>query len=171
MAGNLFTKYGTAGTFTKALASLASDTNLLAGWQTATIDNTTGGSAPYDDYVLGGKIKVGTSPTSGKQIEVWAFCSVDTSSTMVDAFGTTSALRSAQTANQKPMEMRNVATMVLDTGTTGVTYYFAGVSLRSLFGSVPAQFGLWVVHNTGVNLDSTEASHALYYVPVEGQYT
>ena len=66
---NILTRYGSKTTLTCAMASLASDTNLLAGIESSIIDNTSDGF--YDIYVSG-KITVGTSPTASKQIEVWA---------------------------------------------------------------------------------------------------
>ena len=169
MAGNITLKYGTAANYTISLASLATDTNLLVGRQSTVVDNT---SVLADDYLVSGKIKCGTTPTVAKQIEVWAFGDIDIASTYQDAFTGTDAGRTISFANLKPVEMRNVATWVLDSGaTTGSYMYFNNVSLKSLFGSIPGHHGLFVVHNTAVNLDSTAGNHVLSYVPVFSQYT
>lgn len=168
MAGNITLKYGTPGSYTCTLNSLASDTNLLAGRQSAAIDNT---SALADDYLVSGKIKCGTSPTTGKQIEVWVFGDIDIAGTYQDAFTGSDANRSVSFANLKPVEMRSVATWVLDSGaTTGSFMYFNNLSLKSLFGYIPGHHGLWVVQNTGAALDAS-AGGALVYVPVYWQYT
>ena len=56
---------------THALASLADDnTNKLAGAQTDVVNNTSNLDL---DHIVSGVIKAGTSPTSGRTIEVWAF--------------------------------------------------------------------------------------------------
>ncbi|NBW19056.1 MAG: hypothetical protein EBR82_64880 [Caulobacteraceae bacterium] len=54
---------------TITLASLASDTNLLAGRESNAIDNS---SNLYLDYLISGKVTTGTSPTTARSIEVWA---------------------------------------------------------------------------------------------------
>jgi hypothetical protein len=60
MASDILTKYSSQETITAAVASLASDTNLLAGLESSIIDNS---SAGYDDRLLSGKITTGTSPS------------------------------------------------------------------------------------------------------------
>ena len=50
---DILTKYSSQETITAAVASLASDTNLLAGLESSIINNTTTG---YDDRLLSGKI-------------------------------------------------------------------------------------------------------------------
>jgi hypothetical protein len=169
MPGNITIKYGTSGNYTCTLASLATDTNLLVGRQTTVVSNTT---TLADDYLVSGKIKCGTTPTVAKQIEVWVFGDIDTAGTYQDAFAGTDAGRTISFANLKPLEMRNVATWVLDSGaTTGSVMYFNNISLKGLFGYVPGNHGLWVVHNTVAALDATGGSHVLSYTPVFNQYT
>lgn len=169
MAGDIKIKYGTSSTYTQGLASLASSTTLVAGWQTTVVDNT---STLADDYLVSGKITCGTTPTTGKQIEVWAFGDINTAGAYQDNFGASSASVSVSFANLKPVEMRSVATWVLDSGaTTGSVMYFNNVSLKSLFGYVPGHHGLWIVQNTAVNLDATAGNHVLNYTPVFWQYT
>jgi len=69
MPNNVLIKYGSKTTLTCAVASLASDTNLLAGIESSVIDNTTDG---FTDVIVSGKLTTGTSPTASRQIEVWA---------------------------------------------------------------------------------------------------
>ncbi len=69
MANNILWRYGVTTVITNAVASLASDTNLLAGYESVVIDNTTDG---FEDIILSGKRTTGTSPTASRQIEVWA---------------------------------------------------------------------------------------------------
>jgi hypothetical protein len=55
--------YPAASDLTITLASLGSDTNLLTGRESATIDNSTN---LYLDYLISGKITAGTSPTAAR---------------------------------------------------------------------------------------------------------
>lgn len=165
--GNLILKYGTPGTYTCSMNALASDANLLVGRQSTVVDNT---SVLADDYLISGRNKVGTSPTAAKQIEHWAFGDVDNAGTYLGAFTATDAGRTIRTANQKPMIMRNIATMLEDTNATGDLWEYWNVSLKSVLGYVPGHHGIWVVHNTGVNLDAS-AGGTIWYIPVFWQYT
>ena len=69
MPNSILWKYGSTATITAAVESLASDTNLLAGIESAIIDNTSDG---FEDIILSGKVTAGTSPTASRSIEVWA---------------------------------------------------------------------------------------------------
>ena len=66
--------YPAASDLTITLASLASDTSLLTGRESAVIDNT---ANLYLDFLISGKITAGTSPTAARSIEVWAVGSWD----------------------------------------------------------------------------------------------
>jgi hypothetical protein len=132
------------------LASLASDTNLLQGRASAVIDNTTNLD---EDIILSGAIYTGTSPTTGKTIEVWAIPMLD-DSTWPDTFGgidagVTATSRALLAAYGKPV-------IVFDTVATSNQQYPFWRSAAEVFGTeVPAKFQLFVVHNTGVNLKSS----------------
>jgi hypothetical protein len=166
MAGNITVKYGTAANYTITLTSLASDTSLLAGRQSTTVVN----SANADDYLVSGKVKCGTSPTTGTMIQIWSFADIDNAGTYQDAFTATDANRAVSFANLKPVEMKSVSTWVLDSGaTTGSFMYFNNISLKSLYGYMPGNHGIWVVHNTGVALDAS-AGGTISYLPVFWQY-
>jgi len=70
-------KYGAAGTITVTLASLASDSTLIAGRASTAVDNTT---TLAIDFMVGGFTTVSSQASavsSNKQIEVWAFASYD----------------------------------------------------------------------------------------------
>jgi hypothetical protein len=54
-----------------SLASLADDnTNGIAGRASTAVDNTTNVDL---DHLVSGFVKLGTSPTAGRVIEVWAY--------------------------------------------------------------------------------------------------
>lgn len=157
--GTIKQQFGSASALTVTLASLASDTALIAGRQSAAVDIS---AAIAIDYLIGGKITTGTSPTAARQIEIWAAGSYD---------GTTYAAGAgASDANFSPTgekaQMRLLA--VIDTdSTSNHTYEFGPVSLAAAFGGVlPAKFAVFVVHNTGVALHATGSNHEIKSTPV-----
>ena len=68
--------YGSSAALTITLASLVSDINLLAGCESTAIDNT---SNLYLDYLLSGKVTTGTSPTTGKSINIYVYALMEDS--------------------------------------------------------------------------------------------
>ena len=158
MAKNILTKYGAKTTLTAAVESLASDTNLLAGIESSIIDNTTDGFA---DILISGKVTTGTSPTSARQIEVWAVAW--DGANWPDVFDGTTSGETITSADIKTAICRVVAIMPTN-NTSDRAYHFAGVSLRGAFGGcLPSKVVLFVVHNTGVALNATAANHEFSY--------
>lgn len=164
MANDILTKYSSQETITAAVASLASDTNLLAGLESSIIDNTSTG---YDDRLLSGKITTGTSPTASKQIEVWAI-GWDGSG-WPDVFDGTTSSETITSSDIKNAICKPVAIMSTN-NTSDRTYWFTGVSLRQAFGgTMPEKCVLFIVHNTGVALNATAGNHAFYATGVYPQ--
>lgn len=158
MASDILTKYGSKTTITAALASLASDTNLLAGIESSIIDNTSDGF--YDIYVSG-KITTGTSPTAAKQIEVWAI-GWD-GANWPDVFDGVTGSETITSSDIKNAICKPVAILPTN-NTSDRAYHFTGVSLRNAFmGSLPSKAVLFVTHNTGVALNATAGNHELSY--------
>jgi hypothetical protein len=169
MAGLIQVDYLSTANPANGLASLASDTNLLAGWQTTVVSNTVN---LCDDYLISGSIKTGTSPSSGTRIEVWAFGDIDFASTYLGGFTGSSASRSITFANLKPLLMVPICTWFLDSGVaTGSVMTFANISLKGRFGYIPGHHGLWIVQSTGAALDSTAGNHVLTSTGIGWQYT
>lgn len=155
-------KYGTASDGTITLASLASDTNLLAGVESAEIDNT---STLALDYLVAGKITTGTSPTASRQIEVWVVGSWD-GTNWPDVFDGTASSETITSADIKAAVCRLIAVMATDS-TSNRTYHFPPTSVAAAFGGVvPPKFVVFVVHNTGVALNSTASNHQIRLQPV-----
>lgn len=153
--------YGTASDLTITLASLASDASLLAGRESATIDNTSGLNL---DWLISGKITTGTSPTAARQIEVWAVGSWD-GTNWPDVFDGTESAETVTSADIKAAICRPVAVMATGS-TSNVTYHFGPVSLAAVFGGiVPPKVVLFVVHNTGAALNSTAGNHQIRLQP------
>lgn len=154
--------YGTASDATITLASLASDTNLLAGRESAEIVNT---STLALDYLVSGKIRAGTSPTAARSIEVWAVGSWD-GTNWPDVFDGTDSNETITSADIKASFCRLLAAMAT-ANTSDRDYFFGPVSVAAAFGGVvPPKFVIFVVHNTGVNLNSTAGNHQIRIQPV-----
>ena len=154
--------YPAASDLTITLASLASDTNLLTGRESATIDNT---ANLYLDILVSGKITAGTSPTASRSIEVWAVGSWD-GTNWPDVFDGTESAETITSADIKANVCRYVAQMAT-ANTTDRTYHFGPVSLASAFGgTLPPKIVLFVTHSTGVNLNSTTGNHQIRLQPV-----
>lgn len=164
MANSVLKKYGSKTTITCAVASLASDTNLLAGIESSIIDNTTDG---FDDIIVSGKVTTGTSPTASKQIEVWAIAW--DGANWPDVFDGTTSSETITSADIKTAICKLVACMPTS-NTSDRAYHFTGVSLRQVFGGeLPSKVVLFVVHNTGVNLNATSGNNELSYYGVYPQ--
>lgn len=154
--------YGTASDATITLASLASDTNLLAGRESNEIDN---GTTLALDYLVSGKITAGTSPTASRSIEVWAVGSWD-GTNWPDVFDGTDSAETITSADIKFSACRLLSAMAT-ANTSDRTYHFGPVSLAAAFGgTVPKKFVVFVTHNTGVNLNSTAGNHQIRLQPV-----
>ena len=153
--------YPAASDATITLASLASDTNLLAGRESTALDNS---SNLYLDYLVSGKITTGTSPTTARSIQVFAVGSWDGTS-YGDVFDGTDSAETITSANHKNSICRFIAEMATD-ATSNQTYHFGPVSLASAFGGVmPPKVVFFVTHNTAVNLNSTAGNHQIRVQP------
>ena len=164
MANSILKKYGSKTTITAAVASLASDTNLLAGIESSVIDNSTDG---FDDILVSGKITTGTSPTASRQIEVWAVAW--DGANWPDVFDGTTSAETITSSDIKNAICKPVAILATN-NTSDRTYHFTGVSLREAFrGELPSKVVLFIVHNTGVNLNATAGNHEFSYVGIYPQ--
>jgi hypothetical protein len=154
--------YGTASDLTITLASMATDTNLLTGRESATIDNS---ANLFLDYLVSGKITAGTSPTAARSIEVWAVGSWD-GTNWPDVFDGTESSETITSADIKASVCRFLAAMAT-ANTTDRVYHFGPVSLAAAFGGVlPPKVVLFITHSTGVNLNSTAGNHQIRLQPV-----
>jgi hypothetical protein len=154
--------YPAASDLTITLASLASDTSLLTGRESAVIDNT---ANLYLDFLISGKITAGTSPTAARSIEVWAVGSWD-GTNWPDVFDGTESAETITSADIKASVCRFVAAMAT-ANTSDRAYHFGPVSLASAFGgTLPPKVVLFVTHSTGQNLNSTAGNHQIRLQPV-----
>ena len=150
-------QHDAATTDTITLASLASDAALVAGREGTVVSH----EDQEIDSLVGGKIKLGTSPTTGKQVEIWAYGSYDGTSYSGGATGTN--------ANLTPQEktLLRLLAIIPTNGVTGQVYTWGPFSMAAAFGgTLPRKTGVFIVHNTGVNLDSTGGNHEVKRTPI-----
>lgn len=159
-------KYAASVDLTITLASLATDASLLTGRQSTLVDNS---SNQYVDFILAGKITAGTSPTTGKEICVHVFSIINDTPTYPDTLGATDAGVTLTSAVIKDAATHQAVRMATD-ATSNRAYSFSGISVASLFGgTVPKKWGVFVTHNTAVNLHATGGNHVLSVTPVTHQ--
>lgn len=148
-----------AQTLTNAIQSLATSSTWLAGYESATIDNTTN---LYLDYIFDGKVTVGTTPTINTEIRIYVVASVD-GTVWPDVFDGTTGAETVTSAGVGSGFLKLASVMRVDATTSDRSYPFT-FSVASLFGGVvPPKFVIFTTHNTGVNLNSTGGNQVFTY--------
>lgn len=161
-SGDISLKYGASATITITLASLATSSNRTAGQESNAVTTT----APITDYLVSGKVTTGTSPTVDKIIDVWVYAELDDSHAYPDVFDGTDSAETVTSENVRNSALRLACSIRVD-NTSDRTYYVAPFSVASLFGGVlPGRWGLFVTHDTAVNLNATGSNHAFKYTPI-----
>lgn len=158
--------YVTSADYTITLASLATSSTLLVGRESTQIDNSTN---KYLDYIIAGKVTTGTTPTVNKVINLWAYGSLKDTPTYPNTITGTDSGVTLTNAGTRNTGLRPVASALV-TATSDIGYPFAPSSLTALFGAFlpPNRHGLWVTHDTAVNLNATGGNHVLSYTAVYG---
>lgn len=155
--------YNADSALTFSTASLASDTSLIAGRESTAVDNS---STLAVDYLVSGKITTGTSPTVSSTIEVWVVSPIEDTPTWPDVFDGTDSNETVTSRNVL-FSCGRLAHVITVDNTSDRTYYVPQLSVASLYGGIcPKQFVLFVVHNTGANLNATAGNHAFYAQPI-----
>lgn len=149
--------YGSSFAYTITLGALGSSSDFTAGRESTAVSNTTN---LYLDYLVGGKVKTGTSPTTLKNIRVYAYGSVNDTPTYPDVLdGTDSAETITDTEILAKLPLLD--DMPTD-DSSDQDYWFGPRSLASCFGGlVPKNHGLFVSHDTAVNLNATDGNHVI----------
>ena len=149
---------------TITVASLATSSGTAVGRQSTVVDNST---FLYLDAILSGQITTGTNPTGGR-IEVWAWGvlkRVTSTNTFPVATATVLGASDADAtfSSEQKRQLAVVASIPVAT-TSDRAYTINPRSVAALFGGVlPLFWGVWVTHNTGVNLNSTAGNHWMHY--------
>lgn len=154
--------YSSNTTITCSVASTASSSTFVAGRESNEIDNTTN---KYMDALVQGKVTVGTTPTANTQIGIYVW-GADTSlgTTAIDALDGTDSAETLTNTGVLYSALKLGAAITVTATTSDVGYNFAPFSVAALFGGVMPKFwGLYVSHNTGVNLNSTGGNHVFSF--------
>jgi hypothetical protein len=154
---------------TITLASLATSATMVAGRQSTVVSNA---STKYVDVILSGQVTVGTTPTTAKTIAVYVFAPIKiVSSTASYPIATTTQLGESDAAATFEADQRNalrLAGTMSVIATSDRAYSLEPVSIASLFGGVmPIKWGIFVTHDTAVNLNSTAGNHWFHWTGIK----
>jgi len=154
---------------TITLASLATSATLLVGRESTAVNNDT----TLDlDHLLTGKITVGTTPTIDTRIEIWAYQAIDISSGTPEYPDVLDGTDSAETIISDGVKFSGLVlahTIIVDATTSDRTYPITAISIASIWGELPPFWGVFVTHNTGVNLNATGSNHRLTFHRIQKQ--
>jgi len=154
---NIKPVYATEATLTWTPASLANGSYDAS----EDVSNTTN---RYRDVIVRGKIRTGTSPTSGGTFTIFAYGSLDGTAFTGGLSGNDGG---TPAAGNEGILLRRVLEVVSVNSTSDVDYNWGPVSLASVFGGVlPPYWGIGIVNNTGVALNATGGNHETKYVGV-----
>jgi hypothetical protein len=146
------------------LANLGSSATLVAGRESTQVDNTTN---QFMDAIVQGNVSVGTTPTTNTTINIYLY-GADTSlgTTAIDTLDGTDSAETLTNSGVLYSALKLGAVINVLVNTTNVKYNIAPFSVAQLFGGVlPKFWGLYVAHNTGVNLrnDAVNTNAFSYY--------
>jgi len=156
--------YGANTTITMDLANLGSSATLVAGRESTQVDNTTD---EFMDAIVQGNVSVGTTPTANTTINIYLY-GADTSlgTTAIDTLDGTDSAETLTNSGVLYSALKLGSVINVLVNTTNVKYNIAPFSVAQLFGGVlPKFWGLYVAHNTGVNLrnDAVNTNAFSYY--------
>ena len=152
----------TATSLTFAPTSLGSSATLVAGYESSAYDIDAAGAI---DVRVTGTITVGTSPTVNTTIEIWAIGTLDHSGTYPDVFDGTASTETVTSRNVLAACGKCIQTITVDN--TSDRTYVIDATLGLHYGAIlPDTVVFFVVHNTGVNLNSTGGNHTLKVTPL-----
>lgn len=155
--------YAADATITITLASIASSATFVAGAESTVINNT---STKYVDAMVYGKITVGTTPTINTVIYVYVFSTIDATPTYPDVMDGTDSVETLTSVGVGTGFLRIGAILNVDATTSNIAYPFA-FSVADKFGGVlPPYWGLFVTHNTVVNLHATGGNHVVKFAGI-----
>jgi len=161
--GDINPVYSSATTGTGGITSLASSSDWTAGYGFAAVNVGAMTPIPFD-IRHSGKIRVGTSPTSGTLIQIFLAPSED-GTAWPDVFTGSAGAFTNTSPGVRDGALKLAAAISVDTTTTGRDYYYDFSAAQVFGGTLPEKYQVFVTHNTGVALDSTAANHTYQYVP------
>jgi hypothetical protein len=161
------TNYSSNANITMELANLGSSATFVAGRESTQISNTTD---KYVDVLVSGFVSVGTTPTANTSILVYVYgadTSVATTPLDTNLDGADSALTLTNTGILNALRLG--ASIAVPSAASDIKYPVLPFSVAALFGgSMPKFWGLYVAHNTGVNLrNNTVNTNSFEYVGIK----
>lgn len=151
---------------TMDLANLGTSATFVAGRESSQIDNTTN---KFVDAIVSGQVSVGTTPTANTQINIYVW-GADTSlaTTALDVLDGTDSAETLTNVGIRDA-LRLGASINVPAATSDVAYVVLPFSVASLFGGIlPKFWGLFVAHNTAVNLRNNAVNtNSFEYVGVK----
>lgn len=175
MAGDIKLKYPAASTAMTVtnLHSLASSSDYLAGWSSASVNNT---SNVYLDYLYGLTFTTHASNRQAGTINIYVIAALNDTptwpATATGTIGTEGALSFTDTEERDTL-CRLLGSITVDT-TASAIYTFPATGIAQLFGGVmPPYHALYITQNcsTTTTAGLAAAGSAVYYTPVTAQYT
>ena len=156
---------------TMDLANLGTSATFVAGRESSEIDNAT--TNKYMDAHVSGFISVGTTPTANTLISIYVW-GADTSlaATAIDVLdGTDSAETLTNTGILNTLRLGRAIGVIATT--SNIAYPILPFSVAALFGGIMPKFwGLYVAHNTAVNLRNTSVNtNSLEFVGIKYDVT
>ena len=152
--------YRASSAYTITLASLATSAGLTVGRCSTSKSNATNKD---EILAVSGQITVGTTTTAGS-IEVWAFAQ-RADSTWPDLFTAAYSGTDGGATIRSRDVLRAGAVLVgsatVSASLSNVPFTIAPRDLSELFGFPPKEHALFVVHSSGVNLNSTGGNHSI----------
>ena len=150
-------KYSGWSAATITLASLATNSTFSVGRESTMIDNTTN---LYDDVLVAGKITTGTTTATSANILVYVYGVVDTTTYPTPFTGSDAGVTLTSVAQASSFLKLGSVLTTHTSAETSVAHEFGPFSVAQLFGGImPPKWGLFVTHNTSVNLNSTGGNH------------
>ena len=144
-------------TFTSTV-SLASSSTKLAGAESASVSNV---SSKYLDYAVSGILRVGTTPTTAKSMDVCFVGTINDTPTWPDVFDGTDSAETVTNQEIKDQICKPLTTISIISTTSNVDYPYGPASVASRFGGqVPNLFVLFVAHDMVAALNGTQGSPA-----------
>ncbi len=174
MSGNILGGYAASAALTVTnLHSLASSQDGLAGWSSASRNNT---SDKYLDYLYGGTFTMPASARQAGLIDVYVIAALNDTptwpATLSGTIGTEGALAFIDTEERDAL-CRKLVSLSVDSSNSAI-YTFPPTGIAQLFGGVvPPYHALYVTQNctTTTTAGLAGSGSAIYQTPVYGTYT
>lgn len=144
--------------------SLASSSTKLAGGESASVTNVVN---KYLDFALSGILRVGTTPTTAKSMDICVVGTLNDTPTWPDVFDGTDSAETVTNQEIKDVICKPFQTISIVSTTSNVDYPYGPGSVASRFGGViPNLFVAFVTHDMVAALNATQANPAF----VTGSY-